>query len=110
MKRSIIALSCLLVGLAVATPAAADRYRDYDGYDGYKNRPYDRSRHYQHHEHRGHRYSYRGHWRSWDEWDRYTRKHPKVREHGRYYREGAHLMFRSCPPDAETCFFFSIGR
>ncbi|HDP90468.1 MAG TPA: hypothetical protein ENN42_11035 [Thioalkalivibrio sp.] len=114
MKPVILAAGCILAVLALASPALADdRYRDYDRYDGYRELPYDRHRHHyrnRHHEHRGHRYAYQGHWRSWDEWDRYTRRHPELRRHGRYYYEGAHLMFRTCPPDSNTCIYFSIGR
>jgi hypothetical protein len=83
---------------------------DYHKYDGYRERPYNRGRHYGHYKHKGHLYDYRGHWRSWDQWDRYRRKHPDVYEHGHYYREKAHLMFRFCEPGTGNCFFFSIGR
>ena len=121
MKKVIIAACGVLAVLAVATSAQASdrdrdydrgRYHDYDRWDGYRDRPYDRGRHHyqnRHHEHRGHRYVYQGHWRSWDEWDRYTRHHPELRRHGRYYYEGTHLMFRTCP-DRDTCLYFSIGR
>ena len=111
MNRFIITVGCLCVGLAVAVPALArDNYHDFKGYKGYKERPYDRSRHYDHHSYHDHRYTYRGHWRSWNEWDRYVRKHPDVRNRGRYYYDGPHLMFRTCPPDTNICIFFSIGR
>ena len=59
--------------------------------------------------HRGRHYDYRGHWRSWDAWDGYYRAHPHWRRHGHYYHDGGHLMFRYCDPDADGCFFFSIG-
>ena len=108
MKR----LTCFLVFLSLlavsAGPALAERNRG--DYPGYRERPYDKHRHYQHHQHRGHRYTYRGHWRSWHEWDRYYRAHPRLHGHGRYYHDGAHLMFRYCDPDSGGCFFFSIGR
>lgn len=105
------ALFILLLATLTAAPALADgRYGDYRGYHGYRERPYDRGRHYGHYKHRKHQYRYHGHWRSWDEWDRYARKYPEVRRHGHYYHDGAHLMFRSCVPESDTCVFFSIGR
>lgn len=112
MKWATMAAFVFLFGMGPASPALADddRYRDYRGYDGYRDRPYNKNRHYRHHEYRGKGYTYQGHWRSWDEWDRYSRNHPDVRRHGRYYHEGSHLMFRSCPPGSGTCLFFSIGR
>lgn len=90
-----------------------DRYSEHRGYNeyrGYKEHPYDRGRHYGHYKHNRREYEYRGHWRSWDDWDRYARKHPRIYEHGHYYRENAHLMFRFCDPGGGGCFFFSIGR
>ncbi len=113
MVKAIIAIGCLCVVFAAAPVSAddrGDRREGYWDYRGYKERPYDRRRHYQYHQHRDHRYKYKGHWRSWDEWDHYARKHPHVRKHGRYYHDGAHLMFRTCDPDSNTCIFFSIGR
>jgi len=113
MNRIFIVLFGLLASLAVALPAAAadrDRYRDFDGYHGYRQHPYDRGRHYGQYKHRKYEYDYRGHWRSWNDFDRYIEKHPEVRRYGRYYQDGAHLMFRSCAPGANTCIFFSIGR
>jgi len=83
---------------------------DYHKYRGYRKRPYDKHRHYVHYKYKGHRYNYHGHWRSWEQWDRYARKHRRIYKHGRYYREGAHLMFRFCEPGLGNCFFFSIGR
>ena len=90
-----------------------DRYgehRGYHGYHGYREHPYDRGRHYGHYHHNRRQYEYRGHWRSWDDWDRYARRVPHMHEHGHYYRDNAHLMFRFCEPDGGGCFFFSIGR
>lgn len=111
MNRFIVTAGCLCLGLAVAAPSfARDFYENIEGYKGYKERPYDKKRHYEHREYHNHRYNYRGHWRSWDEWDRYAEKHPDVRKHGRYYYDGPHLMFRTCPPETNTCIFFSIGR
>ncbi len=120
MKRSVIALCTLAAGLALAPPTMADDRRDddrrydygesYRGHHGYRNRPYDRNRHYRHHNHSKSRYEYHGHWRSWDDFDRYMERHPSLRRHGHYYHDGAHLMFRTCPPDTGTCIFFSIGR
>lgn len=127
MKKSTFAASCLAAFMMASMPAWSagqgpgpghghgqghERYRDYDRYDGYRDRPYDESRHHyrhRHHEHRGHDYVYQGHWRSWNEWDRYVKRHPELRRHGRYYREGVHLMFRTCP-EPGTCIYFSIGR
>lgn len=110
MNRFNILLFGLFASLAVALPASAsDRYRDYGGYHGHRERPYDRGRHYGQYKHRSKQYEYRGHWRSWNDFDRYVRKYPDIRQHGHYYRDGVHLMFRSCP-DVNTCFFFSIGR
>jgi len=82
---------------------------EYHKHQGYRERPYDNRRHYEYHNYRGHRYDYHGHWRSWEQWDRYARKHPHIYKYGRYYREGAHLMFRFCEPGTGNCFFFSIG-
>jgi len=117
MNRIIILLLGLMASLVIALPASAsdrdrgnDRYRNFDGYHGYRERPYDRGRHYGHYKRKTHRYEDRGHWRSWNEFDRYIERHPDVRRHGRYYRDGAHLMFRTCDPDGSACFFFSIGR
>lgn len=111
MKKVTIAVSCFLAALIISVPAHADdRYRDYGGKHGHKDRPNDQSRHYRRHDNRRHQYGYRGHWRSWKDFDRYVKHYPHLRQHGRYYRDGAHLMFRSCPPDTATCFFFSIGR
>ena len=86
------------------------KHSDYHMHRGYRERPYDKHRHYGHHDYKGHRYDYHGHWRSWEQWDRYARKHPHIYKHGRYYREGTHLMFRFCEPGTRNCFFFSIGR
>lgn len=83
---------------------------DYRGYGGYRENPYDEHRNYRYHDYHGHRYTYRGHWRSWNQWDRYARRHPEIYRHGRYYREGGHLMFRFCDPLTGNCIFFSIGR
>ena len=83
---------------------------DYHNYYGYRDRPYDKHRQYGYHDFKGHRYNYQGHWRSWDQWDKYARSHPHIYRDGRYYREGAHLMFRFCDPVTGSCFFFSIGR
>ena len=82
---------------------------NYYKYNGYRERPYNKGRHYGHYEYKGHLYDYRGHWRSWEQWDRYRREHPDAYEHGYYYREKAHLMFRFCEPGTGNCFFFSIG-
>lgn len=111
MKYALIMVACISAALVAAAPASADdRHDGYQRYKGYKERPYDRGRRYDYHRHYDHRYHYRGHWRSWDEWDRYTRKYPRVRKYGRYYYDGPHLMFRTCPPESNTCIFFSIGR
>ena len=83
---------------------------DYHKYSGYSQRPYDKHRHYVEYNYKGHRYDYHGHWRSWEQWDRYRKKHPHIYEHGRYYRENAHLMFSFCEPGTSNCFFFSIGK
>lgn len=110
MKKRILIL-CGLMTAMLALPAWADSYfREYQGHHGYRERPYDRGRHYGQYKRHGHPYEYRGHWRSWDDWDRYARKHPEIRRQGHYYHDGAHLMFRSCSPDAAACVFFSIGR
>jgi hypothetical protein len=58
---------------------------DYHKHPGYRKRPY-------------------------DQWDRYARKHPQIYEHGGYYRQNTHLMFRFCEPGTGNCFYFSIGR
>ena len=108
MKRTILSLLGILTAMAMAMPAFADR--DYAGRHGYREHPYDKHRHYERYEHGGHRYTYRGHWRSWKDWDDYAREHRELYDHGRYYREGGHLMFRFCDPDSDSCFFFSIGR
>jgi hypothetical protein len=111
MKRMIVAVLCFFASLAIAIPVIAEDYhRNYAGHRGYRERPYDQRRHYEHHNYKGHKYIYRGHWRSWDDWDRYARQHPNLYGHGRYYREGGHLMFRFCEPGTDNCFFFSIGR
>jgi len=86
------------------------RHTNYQEYRGYREKPYDRGRHYGHYKQKGHRYEYQGHWRSWDQFDRYAKKHPQIYEHGHYYRENTHLMFRFCDPASDACFFFSIGR
>jgi hypothetical protein len=86
------------------------KYPDYRKHQGYRERPYDKRRYYGHHNYKGRRYDYHGHWRSWEQWDRYVKKHPDIRKHGIYYREGAHLMFRFCEPGTGNCFFFSIGK
>jgi hypothetical protein len=83
---------------------------DYYKYRGYSEHPYDKNRHYMNYEFKGHQYGYNGHWRSWKQWDRYAKQHPKLYQHGTYYRENAHLMFRFCEPGTGNCFFFSIGR
>jgi hypothetical protein len=83
---------------------------DYYNYRGYRKRPYDKHRHYVHYKYKRHRYDYHGHWRSWEQWDRYAKKHPHIYKHGRYYREGGHLMFRFRDPGTGNSFFFSIGR
>jgi hypothetical protein len=83
---------------------------DYHKHPGYSERPYDKNRLYVNYDRKGHRYDYHGHWRSWDQWDRYARKHPQIYEHGGYYRQKTHLMFRFCEPGTGNCFFFSIGR
>ncbi len=110
MKRLVSSFLCLLALMAITVPVFADP--DYSGYRGYRESPYDRHRHYDHQRHRGHNYTYRGHWRSWNNWDDYARVHMHfwVQDHGGYYRDGDHLMFRSCEPDASACFYFSIGR
>ena len=112
MSRNAIMIAFALAAMIAAGPAAtASGWNDgYNRHPGYRERPYDRHRHYERHEHRGRHYHYRGHWRSWRKWDDYYRRHPWMREHGRYYREGGHLMFRVCDPDGRTCAFFSIGR
>lgn len=107
---TLIFCSLLTMPLLIAPAIARDRYGDYDGRHGYRERPYDHGRHYGHYDHRGRKYDYRGHWRSWDEWDHYAREHPEIYRHGRYYHDGAHLMFRFCEPDDSACVFFSIGR
>jgi len=121
MKKMTIFATCLAAMLMAATPASSadrdrdqgyERYREYDRYQGYRDRPYDQNRHHyrnRHHEHRGQAYVYQGHWRSWNEWDRYLQHRPELRRHGRYYYEGVHLMFRTCP-EPGTCLYFSIGR
>jgi hypothetical protein len=108
MKRIIIALLCFFACMAIALPAVADR--GYAGQRGYRERPYNQQRHYEHYNHGGHQYAYRGHWRSWKDWDDYKRENPRLYEHGKYYREEGHLMFRFCEPGSASCFFFSIGR
>jgi len=111
MKKVTFSICSILAALAMAHPATAgERYRDYRDHHGYHERPYDNRRHYRNHDYRGQRYDYQGHWRSWYDFDRYTQRYPHLRQRGHYYHDGAHLMFRSCPPDTDTCFFFSIGR
>ena len=83
---------------------------DFSKYPGYREQPYGKNRHYVEYVHKGHRYDYQGHWRSWEEWDRYAKEHTNIDRDGKYYREGAHLMFRFCQPGTANCFFFSIGR
>jgi hypothetical protein len=83
---------------------------DYYKYRGYTQRPYSKDRFYINYDYKGHRYDYHGHWRSWKQWDQYARKHPYVYEHGGYYRQNSHLMFRFCEPGTDNCFYFSIGR
>jgi hypothetical protein len=83
---------------------------DYDKYRGYSERPYGKDRFYINYDYKGHRYDYHGHWRSWKQWDKYARKHPDIYEHGGYYRQNSHLMFRFCEPGTGSCFYFSIGR
>jgi len=83
---------------------------DYHKHSGYSKRPNDQHRLYVNYDFKGHRYDYHGHWRSWDQWDRYARKHPQIYEHGGYYRQQTHLMFRFCEPGTGNCFYFSIGR
>jgi len=85
-------------------------HRDFSQYSGYRERPYDKHRHYVEHVHNGRRYDYQGHWRSWEEWDRYAKRYTDVYRYGKYYREGAHLMFRFCKPGTANCVFFSIGK
>jgi hypothetical protein len=110
MKRMIAAVLFFFFSLTIALPLIArDTDRDYRDHHGYRERPYGQ-RHYGPYDHEGQKYLYHGHWRSWDDWDRYRREHPRMYEHGRYYREGGHLMFRVCDPATGNCFFFSIGR
>ena len=87
-----------------------EKRSDYHKYRGYSERPYDKHRHYLKYDYKGHQYDYNGHWRSWKQWDRYAKQHPKLYQHGTYYRENAHLMFRFCEPGTSNCFFFSIGK
>lgn len=87
-----------------------EKRQDYHKHPGYRERPYDQSRLYVNYDYKGHRYDYHGHWRSWNQWDRYARKHPQIYEHGGYYRQKTHLMFRCCEPGIGNCFYFSIGR
>ena len=87
-----------------------EKRSDYNKYRGYRERPYDKHRHYVKYDYKGHQYDYTGHWRSWEQWDRYAKQHPKLYQHGTYYRENAHLMFRFCEPGTSNCFFFSIGK
>jgi hypothetical protein len=91
-------------------PEERKYHRDFSQYSGYRERPYDKHRHYGEYVHNGRRYDYQGHWRSWKEWDRYAKKHTDVYRNGKYYREGAHLMFRLCEPGTANCVFFSIGK
>jgi hypothetical protein len=110
MKRMIVAVLCFFASLAIAIPVIAKDHRpEYAGHRGYRERPYGQ-RHYEHHEYKGHEYAYRGHWKSWNDWDRYAKEHPDLYKHGRYYREGGHLMFRFNEPGTGNSFFFSIGR
>ncbi|MBN1931038.1 MAG: hypothetical protein JW786_05455 [Desulfobacterales bacterium] len=83
---------------------------DYHRHSGYRERPYQIHRHYGHYDYNGKRYDYHGHWRSWEEWDKYAKKYPHIYKQGRYYHEGAHLMFRFCDPGTGNCIFFSIGK
>lgn len=83
---------------------------DYNKYKGYRKHPYQKNRQYGYHDHRGHRYEYQGHWRSWEQWERYKKTHPDIHEHGSYYRENTHLMFRFRDPVTGSYFFFSIGQ
>ena len=83
---------------------------DYYKYRGYSERPYSKDRFYINYDFKGHRYDYHGHWRSWKQWDKYARKHAYIYEHGGYYRQNSHLMFRFCEPGTDNCFYFSIGR
>ena len=84
--------------------------RDYHTHRGYREHPHDKGRHYARHAYRGHNYDYHGHWNSWARWHEYAQTHPQIREHGHYYREGGHLMFRFLDPVSGGYFFFSIGR
>ncbi len=86
-----------------------DHDSDYGRYQGYREQPYGHERRFDQYSHDDHRYDYRGHWRSWDAWNDYARHHPRIREHGHYYRDHGHLMFRFCDPASGGCFFFSIG-
>jgi hypothetical protein len=111
MKKLAVTVLCFFASLAIAIPVIAEDYhRDYAGHRGYRERPYDRHRSFQHYSYKEHKYTYHGHWRSWNDWDRYAREHPRLYEHGKYYREDGHLMFRFCEPGTDNCFFFSIGR
>jgi hypothetical protein len=83
---------------------------DYYRYGGYSERPYRKDRFYINYDYKGHRYDYHGHWRSWKQWEEYAGKHPYLYEHGGYYRQNSHLMFRFCEPGTDSCFYFSIGR
>ena len=87
-----------------------EKRSDYNKHRGYRERPYDKHRYYVKYDYKGHQYDYTGHWRSWEQWDRYAKQHPKLYQHGTYYRENAHLMFRFCEPRTSNCFFFSIGK
>jgi hypothetical protein len=110
MKRIIIAVLCFFASLAIAIPVMGeDHQRNYAGHHGYREHPYGQ-RHYQPYNYKGHKYAYHGHWRSWQDWDKYARENPNIYKHGRYYREGGHLMFRFCEPGTPNCLFFSIGR
>jgi hypothetical protein len=84
-------------------------YNKHQNYKGYRNNPYG-NRHYDRRSFYGNHYKYYGHWNSWNHWSRYIERYPHIRNHGSYYKEGSHLMFRFCDPTTGNCFFFSIGR
>jgi hypothetical protein len=76
---------------------------------GYRPEPYDRR--YPHPRVWKNRpYHYEGHWDSWADWDRYAKRHPDRYRHGRYIREGGHLLFRFYDPMGGGYLFFSIGK
>ncbi len=134
MNKSTVVFACMFTALCTLSGAASadrnhdrdrghehsrayDRDRgherrgdsDYGRYRGYRAQPYGHDRHFDRYSHDRHRYDYRGHWRSWDAWNDYARNHPRIRDHGHYYRDHGHLMFRFCDPAGGGCFFFSIG-